>query len=103
MEDQRMRSTTIMADQPIEITEVNVRLLDDPSGSLIGWASCIVNGCLFLNGIQIRESAEGSTFLTFPCQISAQDKRHFFFNPINRNAHRAVEEAILDRMPGGNV
>ena len=85
----------------LEITEVKIRLLDDPSGSLLGWASCIVNGCLFLNGIQIRETAEGKVFLAFPSQMSARDKRHFFFNPINREAHSVFEEAILDRMPGG--
>ena len=85
----------------LEIREVKIRLLDDPPGSLLGWASCVVNGCLFLNGIQIRETAEGKMFLAFPSQMSAQDKRHFFFNPINREAHALFEEAILDRMPGG--
>jgi|GEM_PF-971747 len=88
--------------RPLEITEVKVQLLDDPPGSLLGWASCLVNGCLFLNGIQIHETAEGKVFLTFPSQMSARDRRHFFFNPIDREAHAAFERAILDRMPGGN-
>ena len=95
-----MNTTAVMADQPLEITEVKIHILDEPTGSLIGWASCVVNGCLFLNGIQIRDSHEGHVFLTFPSQQSAQEKRNFFFNPINREAHEAFEKAILDRIPG---
>ena len=62
---------------PIQVSEVKIRLLDDPQGNLLGWASCVVNESLFLNNIAIRRSREGKIFLTFPNQVSRSDKRHF--------------------------
>ncbi len=86
---------------PLQVSEVKVRLVDRQQGSLLGWASCVLNGSLFLNGIEIRRSAEGRIFLAFPHQTSPGNRRHFFFNPVNREASRVFEAAILDRLPAG--
>lgn len=83
----------------LAISEVRLRLVDNPRGSLIGWASCVLNDALALNNIEIRRSREGRIFLAFPFELGKSEKRHFFFNPISREASRVFEGAILNRLP----
>ena len=88
-------------DQPktYEISEIRIRLLDEEQGGLLGFASCVLNGAYFLNNIEIRRSAERGLCLAYPISRSNQDVAYFHWNPITRDASRALEEAILGRLP----
>ena len=87
-------------DRGLDVSEVKIRLVDGGSGGLVGWASCVVGGALYLNNIAIRRSREGRTILTFPAKRSKRDQKYFFFNPISREAKAAFEDAILGKLPG---
>jgi len=82
----------------LKVSEVKVRLVDRSEDGLIGWASCVVNGSLYLNNIAIRQSRDGQVILTFPAKKSRGNSRYFYFNPISHEAARALEEAIIDKL-----
>jgi len=79
----------------LSISEVKIRLVDAGDDGLVGWASCVVNGSLYLNNIAIRRTLDGAVILTYPCKKSKRDQKYFFFNPINRQAKEAMDAAIL--------
>jgi DNA-binding cell septation regulator SpoVG len=82
----------------LEISEVKIRLVDETADGLLGWASCVVNGVLFLNNIAIRASANGPLVLVYPSTRSRSDQRYFTFNPITHEAKAVLDEAILGRL-----
>lgn len=83
---------------PVEVSEVKVRLVDEGNDGLVGWASCVVNGALYLNNIAIRRGRGGEFVLTYPSKRSRSDQKYFYFNPITREAKRAIDEAILGKL-----
>ena len=85
----------------LEVSEVKIRLVDDGAEGLIGWASCVVGGALYLNNIAIRRSRTGAFVLTYPCKRSRSDQKYFYFNPITCGAKRALDEAILGKLGRG--
>jgi len=99
----------------LEISEVKIRLVpacryargagrgEDSTGGLLGWASCVVNGALYLNNIAIRRGSDGRLVLHYPIKRSRSDKKYFFFNPITHEARRVLDEAILGKLELGGV
>lgn len=85
-------------DPDLEITEVRIRMAEETADGQIAWASCVVNGSLFLNNIAIRRCAEGELVLTFPAKRSRRDMKYFYFRPINAGAKEALDRAILKRL-----
>ena len=90
-------------DVELEISEVKIRLVNDGTHGLLGWASCVVNGALYLNNIAIRRGRDGRLVLHYPIKRSRSDKKYFFFNPITHEARRVLDEAILGRLDLGGV
>lgn len=84
--------------RPVDVSEVKIRLVDEGSDGLVGWASCVVNGALYLNNIAIRRARNGEFVLTYPCKRSRSDQKYFYFNPITREAKRVIDEAILGKL-----
>ncbi|MDQ7829071.1 MAG: septation protein SpoVG family protein [Armatimonadota bacterium] len=82
---------------------MKVRLVDDGGDGLVGWASCVVNGALYLNNIAIRRGRNGEFVLTYPSKRSRSDQKYFYFNPITREAKRALDEAILGKLRCGEA
>jgi DNA-binding cell septation regulator SpoVG len=82
----------------LEISEVKIRLVDDSADGLLGWASCVVNGVLFVNNIAVRRTEEGQLVLVYPSTRSRRDQKYFYFNPITHEAKRALDEAILGKL-----
>lgn len=84
----------------LAVSEVKIRLVDGGTDGLIGWASCVINGALYLNNIAIRRTREGNIILTFPGKRSKRDQKYFFFNPISREAKEKLDQAILGKLSG---
>lgn len=87
-----------MQKESLKVSEVKIRLVDGNEDGLIGWASCVVNGSLYLNNIAIRQSSVGQVILTFPAKKSRSNSKYFYFNPISHEAARVLEEAIIDKL-----
>lgn len=90
------------APRPVEVSEVKIRLVDEGADGLLGWASCVVNGAIYLNNIAVRRSRSGELILTYPCKRSQSEAKYFYFNPITREAHRVLDEAILGKLGRGD-
>ena len=84
--------------QVLHVSEVRIRLVDETDDGLLGWASCVINGAIYLNNIAIRRGDEGGLILTYPSTRSRRDQRYFHFNPISREAKRILDEAILGKL-----
>lgn len=82
----------------LDVSEVKMRLVDSSTDGLIGWASCVVNGALYLNNIAVRRLQDGRLVVTYPAKMSNSEQKYFYFNPITREAKRALDEAILGRL-----
>ena len=82
----------------INVSEVRIRLAEETEGKLVGWASCVVNGSLFLNNIKLLRCDNGSIGLSYPAVKSKSGAKHFVFNPINQDTKQALDEAILGKL-----
>ena len=82
----------------IVVSEVRIRLCRGTGGAIVGWASCVVNGAVLLDSIEIRGGTDGDLFLACPSKRSRGGIEHPYFFPISREARAALEEAILGEL-----
>ncbi len=92
MEEEKRTQTVL------EVGEVKIRLMDETTGDLLGWASCVINGSIFLNNIVIRRNGEGDLILSYPGKRSRSEQKYFYFNPITHAAQIALDRAILGKL-----
>lgn len=90
-----------------EISEVQIRLVGESadgimcesrSFGIIGWASCVLNGSLFLNNIVIKQTKGGKVVLKFPARKNESGVKYFHFNPITLEAYNLFRDTFLKRM-----
>lgn len=83
----------------IVVSNVNIRLIDNPTNGLIGYVSCVINDAIKLNNIRIQKSVEGDRYLVYPAKVKAlpngEKQKYYFFNPVSREANEALDAAIL--------
>jgi DNA-binding cell septation regulator SpoVG len=82
----------------IAVAEVKLRLCRGKGGARVGWASCVINGGILINSIEIMRGAAGKLYLVCPTQQSRSGASHPYFCPVNREARAALEEAILGKL-----
>jgi len=84
-----------MPDPDLRISEVKVRFANVQHDGLVGWASCVVNGGLFLNNITIFGREDGTCRTEYPAKKGSNDRLYFYFCPINRQTRAIIDEALL--------
>ncbi len=84
----------------LKIGDVRLRFPSLPNNKLVCWASCVVAGVFKLANIAVTRGAGGRLALGFPARFSKAGGKHFYFEPVDREARRAIEEAILGKLPG---
>jgi len=77
------------------ITEVNVVPVK-PQNGLVGFASLVVDGSIYLNSIAIYVKLDGSYRLLYPTKNSSERSINLF-HPINRQTSEAIERAIFEK------
>ncbi len=80
------------------VSDVRIRRCARQPDGLLGWASCLINGGLFLSSMQIRRSREGRLYVRFPMQLSRKGVRRHYFCPVNNGTRETIEEAILGKL-----
>ncbi len=79
-----------------EISEVQVSVIK-PNNGLVGFASLLLDGKLYLSSIGIHQKLDGSGYrLTYPNRkvgIQSLDVYH----PVNRELSLAIEQAVIGR------
>jgi len=82
---------------PLDIAAVEIVPVR-PRNGLVAFASCIINGQLFLGGIGIHSRLKGQGFrLVFPAKVLPNGKKIEFFHPINRHAGEVLENTIGEK------
>lgn len=87
-------------DSPLRISEVRFRFPPDPSGPVVAYASCLINGCLALNDIRIERGRQSGLVIVYPSKSSSTGKRHSTFNPVTRAAGEELRQALLGVLAG---
>ena len=81
----------------MKISEVNIILIK-PRNGLIGFASLVINDALYLGSIGIHQKLNGNGYrLTYPTKKTGRSNMDIFY-PINREAGKAIEDAILNKL-----
>jgi hypothetical protein len=81
----------------MQISEVEIVLIK-PRNGLIGFASLVVGGSLYLGGIGIHAKLDGSGHrLTYPTKQGGKDAPRLH-HPITRAAGKALEAAIFTKL-----
>jgi len=83
----------------MEISDVRLRLPNCSEKGVVAWVSCVLNG-IKLDSIVVRRAGSGLPVLGFPGRRSKSGGKHFYFEPVDREARRALEEAILGKLSG---
>lgn len=82
----------------IEITEPIVIPVKPTEKGLVAFASCVINNSLSLNSIAIYTKLNGEGYrLCYPDTILPNGARVNFFYPINREAAKIIDAAILKK------
>ena len=78
----------------MKITEINIIPIK-PNGGLIGFASVVLDNCLYLGSIGVYSRLDGTGYrITYPTKkIGEKDLN--IYHPISRDLGRAIENAII--------
>lgn len=63
--------------------------------SLVGLATCVLDGKFFIGSIGIYEKEDGSYRLTYPTKKKGRSSLKLFY-PINEETGKDIEDAIVD-------
>ena len=81
----------------MKISEVNIILIK-PRNGLIGFASLVINDALYLGSVGIHQKLNGNGYrLTYPTKKTSANNMDIF-HPINREAGKAIETAIFNKL-----
>lgn len=78
------------------ITEVQIRVIK-PKDGLLGFASVVLDGNLYLSSIGIFSKLDGSGYrITYPTKKVGDLDLHIF-HPINKDLGQEIEQAIITK------
>lgn len=80
----------------MEVSEVNVVLVKAVDG-LVAFASCVVNGQLYLGSLGVHRRLDGTGYrITYPTKrVGARELN--YYHPLTKEAGKAIERAIYDK------
>lgn len=79
------------------VSEVNITPVKT-SGSLVAFASCVINGSLYLGSIGLHSLLDGSGYrIVYPTKKVGNRHMHIC-HPITKEAGQAIEKAIVGKM-----
>jgi DNA-binding cell septation regulator SpoVG len=81
--------------QPVLVSEVNITPVK-PDNGLIGIASVVIDGNIYLNSIAVYTKLDGSYRLLYPTKVVGNKSLGLFY-PINRMASKAIELAVFQK------
>ncbi len=79
----------------MRVSEVNITPVK-PNKGLVGIASVVIDGNIYLNSIAVYVKLDGSYRLLYPTKVVGNRSLGLFY-PINREASKQIENAIFQR------
>lgn len=78
----------------MEVTEVNIVPVKAVDG-LVAFASCVVNGQLYLGSLGVHRRLDGSGYrITYPTKRLGRRELNYY-HPLNKQTGNAIEQAIV--------
>ena len=79
-----------------QVSEVQIKIVK-PKDGLVGFASLVLDGKLYLSSIGVFTKLDGSGFrLTYPTKkVGMSDMQ--IYHPINKEVSEAIEEAVINK------
>ena len=78
----------------MKITEINIVPIK-PNDGLIGFASVVLDNCLYLGSIGVYSRLDGTGYrITYPTK-KVGEKDLNIYHPISRDLGKAIEDAII--------
>ncbi len=68
-----------------------------PQDGLVAFASCVIEGALYLGSIAVYTRPDGGYRLVYPTK-KIGDRNLPIHHPINRNTGEEIEEAVISRL-----
>jgi DNA-binding cell septation regulator SpoVG len=81
----------------LDVSSIHLRVVENGTGGLIAWASCVVAGAIKLDNIGVRRGDRG-LYLTFPRKENASGEKHPYYHPVSLEATQALQDAIVSRL-----
>ena len=79
----------------MRVSEVNITPVK-PNNGLVGIASVVIDGNIYLNSIAVYTKLDGSYRLLYPTKTVGNNSLGLFY-PLNRIASKAIEDAVFKR------
>ncbi len=75
------------------VSEVNITPVK-PTGGLVAFASCVINGQLYLGSIGVHQRLDGTGYrITYPTKKVGLRQLNYF-HPVTKEAGMVIEQAI---------
>lgn len=70
----------------------------DRGRGLIGYASCVLDNSLRIDGLTIRRTLDGRLAVSFPSKRDCQGREHFLLRPLSDDARREIQSQIFEQL-----
>lgn len=82
----------------MDVTEVQIAFIK-PREGMIGFASVVLDGVLYLGSIGIHRKLDGSGYrLTFPTRRAGSGQQLHVFHPIRKELSKRLETEIFSKL-----
>ncbi len=65
---------------------------------LLGYLSLALNGVLLLDGITLRQSADGTRYISYPARTDHAGSRHAYIRPLGEGARRTIQDQVFEAL-----
>ena len=65
---------------------------------LLGYLSLALNEVLLLDGLTLRQSADGSRYISYPARTDHAGSRHPYIRPLGDAARRAIQNQVFEAL-----
>ncbi len=89
----------------IEISDVHFAAASgkEVSSGLVGYISAVLNDSLWLDGLTLRQTADGRLTLSYPARKDSRGRQWSYLKPMNDTVRREVEAQVLKALGFGSV
>jgi len=71
---------------------------EDQASGLLGFASCVLDDALHLDGLAVRRSLQGRVLISYPSRRDRRGRAHAPFRPFDDAVRREVERQLIDAL-----
>jgi len=92
-----------MPDGALVVTEVRLTAASqrDAESGLLAYLTVVLNGSLAVDGLALRRSVEGKTYVSYPARTDRRGGRHPIVRPLSEDARVELEREVFRALRAG--